>query len=65
MTESKKIFLLTDCGAGIGYGHLVRCSAIVGELIELGGCIETLCFHSGGEIFGDSFMELEWCDWLK
>ena len=63
MREPHKIFILTDCGSGIGYGHLVRCSSIAREIIKLGCCIETLCYHSGGEVFGDDCMNLDLCDW--
>lgn len=65
MRKPHTIFFLTDCGSGIGYGHLVRCSSIAREIIKLGYRIETLCYHSGGEVFGIESMNLDLCDWAK
>ncbi|MGB6127789.1 MAG: UDP-2,4-diacetamido-2,4,6-trideoxy-beta-L-altropyranose hydrolase [Psychrilyobacter sp.] len=62
--KKNKVFILTEGGEGIGFGHITRCSALYEEIEKYNLEVEFLVFGKGieGILEGKSYKNVDWKD---
>lgn len=60
--DKRKVFILTEGGEGIGFGHITRCSALYDELEKKSIKVEFIVFGKGIEsvLYGKNYENIDW-----